>query len=135
MKIGNCKSCDKKKVYLEKDGKCLQCLKEEGDEESVVIMRLDVCKMDYSKAKEYIEYAKSQRGFVRLEHDVHENLESEFICDLDMYDDGLCFYGGPLDGTEYDYKDYDSRSEDRRVVDALVDAYSDILELQFGDWD
>lgn len=133
MRIGNCKSCDKKKVYLEKDKKCLQCLKKEGDEESVVIIRLDVCDMEYSRAKELIEYAKSQRGFVRLEHDIDKNLGSQFICDLDVHGDCLCFYDGPLHGKEYHYESYDGRSDDRKVVNALVDAYSDILESQLGD--
>lgn len=131
MRIGNCKECDKKKVYLEKDGKCMECLKEEGDLDSANIMRIDICNIPYNKARECIERAKNKNGFVRVRHDTVKNLESNCLCDLDFYEDGLSYYSGPLDGREYPYDDYQGQSKETRIVNALVDAYSDMLQARF----
>lgn len=131
MKIGKCSECERKKVYIEKDGKCLECLKTEGDKDSTLILCLDICEKEYGLVRNCIEHAKSKKGFVRIQHDTADNLKAKRDYDLDVHEDNLSIYGGSLHTAKYYFKDYDGRSEKRRVVQALIDAYEDLLSERF----
>lgn len=131
MKIGKCQKCESKKVYIEKDGKCVNCLKKEGDKDSTVIMKIDILELDYSTVRNCIERAKSRNGFVRIEHDRSSNLPTAPVCDLDVYETQLCYYSGPLDGRSYHFDSYEGSSKEERITKALVEAYEDILREFF----
>lgn len=132
MRIGRCASCERRKVYLEKDGKCLECLKQEGDEDSVAVIRLDVCNIEYERARDCITEALERKGYVRIQHDKEENLNSTYICDLDIHKSGIKFHGGPISRSEYHVGDYSADNVDKQLVLALEDAYSDLLDAMFG---
>lgn len=131
MKIGKCSQCERKKVYIEKDGKCLECLKDEGDRDSTLILCLDICEPEYQMVRQCIDYAKNKRGYVRIQHDRADNLRAKRYCDLDVHKEKLVIYGGSLGGRKYYIDEYEGRSEKKRLSNALIDAYEDLLSERF----